>query len=158
MNEQTRIRLGIITDRYDRRFRGADAAGTEWLVQFASLCDHVLRSAMTEIGSELSRAGHACHLEPSTERETPGLDWTIEPRGAPGARRMIRIFARMDERKGWEILAEVWLSGTPCELTRFAHPNEVTEEVAEHLLVDAVEQVLAAAASSTLAAKQGTPG
>lgn len=156
MNEQTRIRLGIITDRYDRRFGGADASASEWLVQFESLCDHVLSSAMNEIGTELSRAGHACHLTRSMEHGAPGLDWTIEPRGAPGARRMIRVFARNDERKGWEILAEVWLSGTPCELTRFAHPNEVTGEVAEHLLVDAVEQVLAAAASSAVAAKPAT--
>ena len=147
MNEQTRIRLGIIASRYNRRVGVRADTEQDWLADFDTLCAGVLRTAMTEIGNVLACEGHSCEVRLGTDPEVRGIDWVIEPRGLPEARRMIRLFARKDERKGWEVLAEIWFSGTPCELTRFGHPKEVTAEVAEHLFVDAVEQVLASAAS-----------
>ncbi len=117
MNEGTRIR-GLITKSYDRRLREATGSDADWLVELDVVFVRTLRPAMAEIGAELTRAGHACQIQSGHVEGMPSLDWTVEPRGAAEGKRMIRVFPRKDERKGWEILAEVWLSGTPRELTR----------------------------------------
>lgn len=150
MNEQTRIRLGLITERYERRLRQAGGSDGGWLAAFEEVCRTVLQTAMTEIGAELVRTGHSCHIDVGYVDEMPSLDWTLEPCAAPDSRRMVRFFARRDEHKGWEVLVEVWLSGTPCEVTRFRNPSDLTAEVAEKLLVDVVEQVFAAAGSNSV--------
>lgn len=148
MNEQTRIRLGLITKRYEGRLQQARDPDADWLAAFEVACQRVVRPAMAEVGAELTGAGHSTQIDVGDIDGSPSLDWTLEPRSAPDARRMVRLFARHDEQKGWEVLAEVWLSGTPCELTRFKSPSELTPEVVERLLVDAVEQVFAAAGSN----------
>lgn len=157
MNEQTRIRLGLVTKRYERRLWQASESDAGWLSAFHVVCREVVRTAMAEIGAELIRTGHSCHIATGEVDGMPSLDWTLEPRGAPDGRRMVRVFARRDEHKGWEVLAEVWLSGTPCELTRFGSPSDLTAEVVEKLLVDAVEQVFAAASSSVTSRTRALP-
>lgn len=150
MNEQTRIRLGLATKRYEQRLSQMSETDAGWLSAFERVCREIVRTAMAEIGAELVRAGHSCQIDVGDLDGRPSLDWTVAPRAVPTGRRMVRVFPRHDEQKGWEVLAEIWLSGTPCELRRFASPAELTAEVAENLLVEAVEQILAAAGSGAI--------
>ncbi|MFS8065167.1 MAG: hypothetical protein ACMG6S_02225, partial [Byssovorax sp.] len=60
-----------------------------------------------------------------------------------GSKNLIRFFASKDVERGPEIIAEVEMVRSPMELTRFQEIDALTPEVAEQLLLDAIEQVFA---------------
>lgn len=147
MNEQTRIRLEIIAARFGLRCGAAAAGEAEWLARYDDARRGVLRTAMTEIGEVLVRDGHRYEVRLDAEPTARSIDFAITPAGAGQHERRVRFFARNDPRRGWQVVAELWLSETPSELLRFEQPAELTAEAVEHVLVDALEQLFAAAAS-----------
>jgi len=145
MKEQTEIRLQIIAARFGRRGRPRDDSERTWLDAYEAVRAGVLRTAMTEIGEMLARDGHHCEVRLDAEPSARSIDFAVSPAGDGEAERLIRFFARNDERRGWQVVAEIrhWPAQSFAELTRFEQPSEITAEVAEHVLVDAIEQVFA---------------
>lgn len=147
MNEQTRIRLGIIAARFGKRSDAPVDSAQAWLAEYEALRAGVLRTAMTEIGEVLAADGHRCQVVLDIDPEARSIDLVVAPWGAPEKERRVRFFARRDPHRGWQVVAHIWLLQSPSELTRFERPGEVTAEVAEQILVDAIEQLFASAAS-----------
>jgi len=145
MKEQTQIRLQIIAARFGRRGRPRDDSEQSWLDAYEVARAGVLTTAMTEIGDVLARDGHHYEVRLDAKPEVRSIDFAVTPAGDSEAERLIRFFARNDERRGWQVVAEIRLRPDQSfsELTRFEQPSEITAEVAEDLLVDAIEQVFA---------------
>lgn len=155
MNEQTSIRLGIITSRFGKASGPPVDSVQAWLAAYEDLRSGVLRTAMTEIGDILSSAGHGCAVVIDAEPSACSIDLVVTPWGAADKQRRVRFFTHRDPHRGQQIVAHVWLQKTPAEMTRFERPEEVTPEVAEQVLVDALEQIFASAASQ---ARREQPG
>lgn len=147
MNERTKVRLDIIASRFGRRRDPSPDATQAWLDAYEALRRGVLRTAMSEIGEALSRDGHPAEVVLDVEPELRSIDLVIVPWGDGLEARRVRFFARQDAPRGPQIVAHVWLSQSPAEMMRFEHPREVTADVAEQILVDAIEQLFASAAS-----------
>ncbi len=152
MNEQTRIRLGIIEARYGKR-AGRAASETELAAERALRFDEEFRRAreavvapiLGEIGAALSASGHGHRVAVDEAATQPSVELYLSPRGVPsGERSVIRLFARA----GSEIIAEVELGRTVIELTRFHEASAMSAEVVEQMIVDAVEQLFAYRSSS----------
>lgn len=148
MKEQTRIRLQIIAARFGRRGAVRNEEEHAWLDAYERARGGVLTTAMTEIGEVLQQDGHHCEVRLDAEPAGRSIDFAVRPVGNGEGERLIRFFARNDERRGWQVKAEIRLGEAQgfSELTRFERPDEITAEVAEHLLVDAMEQVFASVA------------
>ncbi|MFO0587748.1 MAG: hypothetical protein U0441_09425 [Polyangiaceae bacterium] len=147
MNERTKVRLDIIASRFGQRRDPSPDATQAWLDAYEERRTGVLRTAMIEIAEVLSRGGHRSDVVLDVEPELRSIDLVIAPWGAEEEARRVRFFVRRSEGRGHQIVAHVWLSQSPAEMTRFEHPGEVTADVAEQLLVDAIEQIFASAAS-----------
>lgn len=145
MKEQTQIRLQIIAARFGRRGVARNEPEEAWFTAYELARRGVLETAMTEIGEVLNGDGHHCEVRLDAEPEARTIDFAIRPAGDAEQERMIRFFARNDERRGWQVKAEIRLGQDQSfsELTRFERPDEINTEVAEHLLMDAIEQVFA---------------
>jgi hypothetical protein len=157
MNEQTRIRLGIITARYGARLEGAaraaEAEAAErravFLRDFDRIREAVLRPAMLDIGNELAdSAGHQYEIVVDSAEKLPSVALHLLLRGARAdAKNVVRIFVSGRKDRGDEVIADVAVVGRPVELTRFQRTEALTREVVEYMLVDAVEQIFAGNAS-----------
>ncbi len=147
MNEHTKIRLGIIAARFGKRSDAPVGSAQAWLAEYEALRTGVLRTAMSEIGSVLEGDGHRCEVVLDVDPAARTIDLVVTPWGDVEKERRIRFFARTDPHRGFQVVAHIWLFQSPSELTRFERPSEVTAEVAEQLLVDAIEQIFASAAS-----------
>lgn len=151
MKEQTRIRLATITERHARRLSEAGDAGglaaarrAEFLRGFERACAEVLRPAMEAIGAELTRAGHAYRVEQGATGERVSIELHLLITGAPRSTdKVIRLFSSRGPEQRPEVVAEVEMERNPMELTRFLQIEEITPEVVEQMLVDAIEQVFA---------------
>ena len=151
MKEQTQIRLATITARHARRLAesgidaGAAAARERAFFEgFARLCAEILRPAMIEIGGQLEAAGHGYRVEERVDDGRPLIELHLLILGARrGSKNLIRLFAWKDSEGRPEIVAEVEMVRSPMELTRFQEIEALTREVAEQLLVEAIEQVFA---------------
>ena len=151
MNEQTKIRLSIITSRHAKRLAeaGIDAAALAsrelaFRQGFERARAEVLRPAMIEIGGQLERAGHGYRVAEEAEGARPFLELHLVIIGARrGSKNLIRFFFSKDGERGPEIIAEVEMVRSPMELTRFQEIEALTPEVAEQLLLDAIEQIFA---------------
>jgi hypothetical protein len=151
MKEQTKIRLGMITGRYARRLGAsgtvedvAAARHAEFLRGFERIRADVLLPAMEAIGTELARAGHGYRVEIEDAGERLCVDFHLEVTAAPSsAPKVIRLFTGVDRGGRSQVVAEVEREGGEMELTRFYRIEEITPEVVEQMLVDAVEHVFA---------------
>jgi hypothetical protein len=144
MNEQNRARLSRMVARWDRQRaalgqgeaeRGRAAAFHAELDRVRAL---VLCPVIEDVGAELRRAGHDYRVEESA----PGLDLHLIVQGRSGSEDLVQFVVRKGAR-GSELVVELVLRSSPFELRRFQQPAELTAEVAEHLLVEAIEQILA---------------
>jgi hypothetical protein len=152
MNEQNRLRLDRIATRHAKRAvqgRTETPIKTEvdtgFLAAFGRVRDEVLQPVMAEVGLELKAAGHRFRISPGGEAASPAVDFHIllpEPRDSKDT---IRFLARKDAERGWQVIAELELKGSPVEITRFESAEEITRDVAEQLVVDATEQMFASA-------------
>lgn len=162
MNDQNRLRLDRMAARLAKH--GAEAGHepaierdpetdpeTAYLAAFTQVRDDVLRPVMGEVGEQLERAGYSFRISPGGEEGSPSVDFHIVLPERAGSKDTIRFFARKDPARGWQVIAELELKGSPFELTRFENTDEITHDVAEQLIVDAVEQMFAStpAASRT---------
>lgn len=98
---------------------------------------------MRELGEEIRRLGFdfAIEREPRGEREGPRLVLRLllssrAPLGHP----IGFVVIERDVRRGPEVLAYLEAS-PPCMDLRRYQPDELTTDVVEHLLVDAIEQI-----------------
>lgn len=154
MNEHNRLRLSRITARYDARRRTEETERTardeesSFLAAFDAVGTAVMRPLMEEISAELRRAGHGGRAEIAGPEERSRIDWYVSIAGRSTLTNRIRFFAQRDAEKGWQVIAEIEITHAPMELARFGAPGEITRDVAEQLLVDAVEQLFAYAGSN----------
>lgn len=151
MKEQTQLRLATITARHAKRLAesGTDASAAAararaFFEGFERIRAEILRPAMTEIGAQLSAAGHGYRIEERVEGDRPLIELHLLILGARrGSKNLIRLFAWRDSEGRPEIIAEVEMVRTPMELTRYQEIEALTREVAEQMLVEAIEQVFA---------------
>jgi hypothetical protein len=151
MKEQTKIRMEMITARYARRLAEAGNAGelvaarkAEFLRGFERVRADVVRPAMEGIGAELVRAGHAFRVDLGDTPEQMSIELHLIITGAPrSSAKVIRLFSLKGTEGRPEVVAEVEMERNPMELTRFLQIDEITTEVVEQMLVDAIEQVFA---------------
>ncbi len=151
MKEQTQIRMEMITARYAKRLSEAGNAGelvaarqAEFLRGFERLRAEVLRPAMEAIGAELVRAGHGYRVDLSDTSAQATIELYLVLTGAPSrSDKVIRLFCLKGTVARSEVVAEVEMERNPMELTRFLQIAEITVEVVEQMLVDAIEQVFA---------------
>lgn len=152
VKDQTRIRLQIIEARYGGARSGREPSAEELAADRArQFCDGfrrvregVLIPILEDIGSALVASGHGHRVDVDVGEKRPSLEWHLLLKNArAGATNVIRMFPRLGQDLGWEIIAEVQLVRTAIELTRFQKIDEITPEVAEQMIVDAVEQVFA---------------
>ena len=151
MKEQTQIRLATITARHAKRLAesGIDASAASareraFFNEFDRLRAEILRPAMVEIGAQLEAAGHGYRIEERVESGRPLIELHLLILGAHrGSKNLIRLFAWKDSEGRPEIVAEVEMVRSPMELTRYQEIEALTREVAEQMLVEAIEQVFA---------------
>jgi hypothetical protein len=152
MREESRLRLGRMTARYERQraeVEGQAGPGDEasFFARFGEVAGEVLAPLMRSIGAELGRAGHDCRVEPEPKREPPQVEMRVLVRGRRGPGSVIRFVCRKGE-EGWEVIAELDRRENPVELGRFGRPEDLSVEVCEQLLIETIEQVFAAASAS----------
>jgi hypothetical protein len=149
VQEHNRLRLQRITERWDRQ-RTALGHGDEereaerraaFLKDFRRVLGEVLRPTLEAMSAELRRAGHDDEVRVS--EDPPRLEWRLAVRGRTGSDDRIQIFTRQDPGRALEVIAELCLKRSPVEIGRYAWPGDITAEVAEQLLVTAVEQLFA---------------
>ena len=151
MKEQTQIRLATITARHAKRLAesGVDASAAAareraFFTEFDRLRAEILRPAMVEIGAQLEDAGHGYRIDERVESGRPLIELHLLILGAHrGSKNLIRLFAWRDSEGRPEIVAEVEMVRSPMELTRYQEIEALTREVAEQMLVEAIEQVFA---------------
>ena len=152
MKDQTRIRLKIIEARYGGARSGRPPSAEDLAADrarqlydgFRRVREGMLVPILEDIGSALVEAGHGHRVDIDVGERLPSLEWHLLLRNArAGATNVIRMFPRVGQDLGCEIIAEVQLDRTLIELTRFQTIDELTPEVAEQMIVDAVEQVFA---------------
>jgi hypothetical protein len=144
MNEQNRVRVERITARYRKRVlvgcteTDADAA---FLRAFDRVRADVLRPAMEDVAAAVGAAGHDFRIATGTAEREPSIDLQFVLAGRTGSKDLIRFFARKDPTRGWQVIAELELKRSPFELSRFEDLDQMTPEVVERVVVDAVEQM-----------------
>ena len=152
MNEQNRLRLNRIATRHAKRTaQGGSETESEleshrdaaFLSAFACVRDEVLRPVMAEVGVQLKAAGYGFRISPGGAEGSPSIDFHILIADRGDSKDTIRFFARKDAERGWQVIGELELKRSPVELTRFEDTEQITHDVVEQLVVDAVEQMFA---------------
>jgi len=152
MNEQNRRRLGRIAARHASRAaqgpsepeaKQEDAAGAAFLAAFDRVRDDVLRPVMAEVGVQLRGAGYLFRITAGGEEGSPAVDFHVILPDRGDSKDTVRFFAHKDSERGWQVIGELELKRSPIELTRFEAMDQITHDVVEQLVVDAVEQMLA---------------
>jgi hypothetical protein len=159
MHEQNRLRLDRIAARLAKHAAQAPSdplparetqTDAAFLAAFSQVRDAVLRPLMGEVGLQLKEAGYSFRISAGNEEGSPSVDLHIMLPERSASKDTIRFLARKDAVRGWQVIAELELKRSPFELTRFEKTEEITHDVAEQLVVDAVEQMFAST--------PGTPG
>jgi len=146
MNEQNRLRLERIAQRYDRRVSERDAPEeSAFVAAFEQLCDRLLRPKMEEVAAELRRAGHESRVVVDAERQA--IELVLGLRRGKGSRNVVGFCVLRWTGYPLQILAYLEISPPPFDIERFAAADEIAPERVEQLLVDAVEQILSVNAS-----------
>lgn len=164
MKERNRLRLGRITARHAKRAaEEADAVHIEpqkpddkdaaYLAGFELVRDEVLRPIMAEVGIQLKAEGYLFRILTGGDATSPSIELHVIIAGRRDSKDTIRFFARKDVERGWQVIGEIELKRSPFELARFETTEEMTHDVVEQLIVDAVEQMF----SSTGAPRTGGP-
>ncbi len=157
MKEQTRLQLSRITARYERQRIALGDAEREaekeaaFFAEVSQIYASVLRPIIEEIGAELRLAGHDYRIEDapavdddSSAARSPRLHLHLLVRGRTGSKDLIQFLVRnRGGGEGLELIAELVLKRSPVELAHYGTPSDLTADVAEHLLVEAIEQLLA---------------
>ena len=151
MKEQNLGRLARMLDRFstmDQDVKKADLL--TFSAAFKMVTATVLVPLMEEIKEQLMIADHRASvvLWPS-DSEPRVVNYCIDLTGRKTLTNRIRFFAQFDEpRAVWQVIAELQITRTATELARFSPPSEITRDVAEQLLVDAVEEIFAYASAN----------
>jgi hypothetical protein len=145
MKEQNRIRIHLITSRYKNRRNGP--ADSDRAAGFFRDVERVIasgiRPVMEDLGEELRHAGHYYRIELDVAEHRPSIDFVLLLAGANAdAKNIIRFFAWRSPEKELEVVSEIEMKHI-MEITRHKRLDEITRDVIEQLLVDAVEHIFA---------------
>jgi hypothetical protein len=155
MDDQNRARLSRMVTRWGReraalsledadRKREREAAFHEALGRvFAT----VVRPVIEDIRAELRSGGHDCRVDERGSEGSRRLDLHLVVQGRSGSKDLVQFLVRTYPERGPELIVELVLKSSPFELGRFPSPAELTADVAEHMLVGAIEQIFASPAS-----------
>jgi hypothetical protein len=149
MKEDNRARLARMVARWDRHRGASGHEGSDgaFHAELARLTTSVLRPALQDVGAELCRAGHSFRIEESAPDGSPRLDFYVVVQGRTGSKDLIQFVVRRNATRGLELIVELVLKSSPFELRRFRALSEVRADIVEHMLVDAIEQLLASPSS-----------
>lgn len=147
MKDRSKARLANIQARFGARIAAAEAGQRDdraaFLSSFAETRDRVIAPVLREIADELAQGGGR-HEIVSRDDELPAIFLRMfltsrHPEGHTIA------FEVIDRGRGLEVL--VWLEATPpvMDLARY-QPRDLTRDVVEQIVVDAVEQIYACVA------------
>jgi hypothetical protein len=144
IKEQTKERLARMAERYRAHvetLRGPEPAQAE-AAHLAAYKD-VVRPVVMAFAAELEKAGHEASFD--LEARPPGLVFRILIDGRD--EQVIRFSWRPRDGRTEESVAMLERAHHPFELGRFDTPADIKHDVVEHLLVEALEQIFALAAS-----------
>ena len=153
MKDQSKYRLALIHQRFAPRRAAAESTGESFAEAFVRVRDALLRPLMEEVAAELRGLGHApsISIEPiehEGRRCAPAIALALGIAGVTGRRNEI-VFAVIRWTVGGkadddpEVLAYQQKDRTPFDLFRYAHPDDITADAVEQLLVDATESLFA---------------
>jgi hypothetical protein len=146
MNEQNRMRLQRITTRHANRVaqnRSEAEGDAAFLAGFARVRAEVLQPVMEDVGAQLRAAGYDFQIGLGGDERSPAIDFHLVIPGRGDSKDTIRFFAKKYPGRGWQVIGEIELKRSPVEITRFEAAEQITPDIAEQLVVDAVEQVFA---------------
>ncbi|WP_437489891.1 hypothetical protein WME75_11620 [Sorangium sp. So ce1014] len=143
MKEHNRLRIERLTARYARRIEAARApAEVDFLSEFDDLRERVLRPPMEELAAELRKAGHAPRIVIDEGHDTPSIELALGLRDAKASRNVVGFCVIRWTGYPLQILAYLEVNPTPFDLERFARAADVGPDRVEHLLVEAIEQIM----------------
>ncbi|WP_437579685.1 hypothetical protein [Sorangium sp. So ce887] len=143
MKEHNRLRIERLTARYARRIEAARApAEVDFISEFEDLRERVLRPPMEELAAELRRAGHAPRIVIDEGHDTPSIELALGLRDAKASRNVVGFCVIRWTGYPLQILAYLEVNPTPFDLERFARAADVGPDRVEHLLVEAIEQIM----------------
>ncbi|WP_437602150.1 hypothetical protein [Sorangium sp. So ce590] len=143
MKEHNRLRIERLTARYARRIEAARApAEVDFLREFDDLRERLLRPPMEELAAELRRAGHAPRIVIDEGHDTPSIELALGLRDARASRNVVGFCVIRWTGYPLQILAYLEVNPTPFDLERFARAADIGPDRVEHLLVEAIEQII----------------
>lgn len=154
MREQTKQRLEMIHRRFAPQVAPEAPTGETFEEAFARVREAVLRPVLEDVAAELRALGHAPEVscEPVTHEgrvAEHAIALRLGIRGAPSSRKNHVVFGVLRWAPGGkpapepEVLAFHEKDTTPFDLFRWAHPDAITADAAEQLLVDSIEALFA---------------
>jgi hypothetical protein len=154
LKEQNKQRLELIHRRFAPQVALVEPTGETFEEAFVRVRDAVLRPVMDEVARELTALGHAptisCDPVPHEGRVAEhAIALGLGIRGAPPSRKNHVVFGVMRWAPGGkaapepEVLAFHEKDTTPFDLFRYPHPDAITADAVEQLLVDSIESLFA---------------
>jgi hypothetical protein len=147
MNEQNLYRIRTMVARHAVRAKEPPTA-PPFLVYFTRVRDEVLRPVLADVGAELLKAGGPDHILPAPAGPSDGVALRLLIPGCEDSLNTIRFFPRRDRVRGWQVIGETEGRRSPTEIARFDADEPIRPGAVEQLVVNAVEQMLAAANST----------
>jgi hypothetical protein len=144
IKEETKERLARMAERYRAHvetLRGPEPAQAE--AAHLAVYKDVVRPVVVAFAAELEKSGHETSF--ALEERPPALEFRIVIDGRD--EQVIRFSWRPRDGRTEESVAMLERAHHPFELRRFDSPAEITPDVIEHVLVEALEQIFASAAS-----------
>ena len=144
MKEQNRLRIERLTARYAQRLEGSrPLEETDFLREFDDLRERLLRPQMEEFAVELRKAGHDPRILVDEGHEQPSIDLALGLRGARGTRNAVGFCVIRWAGYPLQILAYLEVNPPPFDIERFARAADLQPGRVEHILVEAIEHILA---------------
>jgi hypothetical protein len=151
MNDQNLSRLSRMVARWGREraeIEQRDRDGLQekqaaFLAELEGTYASVLRPVIDDIGAELRQAGHDCRIEERVEDGVPRFDLYVVIQGRRGSKDLIQFLVWTHPEHGYQLVVELVLRSAPFELRRFHKPSELTADIAEQMIVEAIEQFFA---------------
>jgi hypothetical protein len=145
ITEKSRLRLERITSRYAARQAAAAEvdARAAFEREFTVERDERLVPLLHELGAELRRAGHDYALDFELDPRQPNVQFLVTLAGArPRYHNVIGFFTKHPDGAPSYVVAYLRVT-SEFELIRFHRGAEMTRDVLEQVVVDALEQMLA---------------
>jgi hypothetical protein len=144
MKEHLRLRFERLMARYEQRLcRAPVAQQSAFLSAFETLCANVIEPTMAEVATFLRAAGHSPAVSRDEQSGLPAIELVLGLRGARDARNAVGFRVIQRDNRPLEIQGYLAFRPSPFDLDRYSQASELTTEIVEQVLLDAVEQLLA---------------